>query len=71
MIYSVLISCHINRFTRIDDGDEEGREMDYIESSDSDESDPEMQVNDGIQSTTPYAHSINGQTEFRFIIFQF
>lgn len=28
-----------------DDGDEEGREMDYIESSDSDESDPELQVN--------------------------
>ncbi|XP_055315238.1 general transcription factor IIF subunit 1-like [Sitodiplosis mosellana] len=31
-------------FEESDDGDEEGREMDYIESSDSDESDPELQM---------------------------
>ena len=31
-------------FEESDDGDEEGREMDYIESSYSDESDPELQV---------------------------
>lgn len=33
-----------------DDGDEEGREMDYIESSDSDDSDPELQVDKEMKS---------------------
>lgn len=37
-------------FEESDDGDEEGREMDYIESSDSDDSDPELQVNNLFRS---------------------
>ncbi|XP_031636298.1 general transcription factor IIF subunit 1 [Contarinia nasturtii] len=37
-------------FEESDDGDEEGREMDYIESSDSDESDPELQVDKEMKS---------------------
>lgn len=37
-------------FEESDDGDEEGREMDYIESSDEDESDPEEQANKEMKS---------------------